>query len=43
MALSVLIAAEVWNRKDGAVVKSVVRTEGGRFVGVTNQTREVKA
>lgn len=34
----IVIATEVWNTKNGEVVKAVARDENGTFLGATNQT-----
>jgi hypothetical protein len=35
----VIVRTEKWNTKQGAVIKAVVRTPEGTFIGATNQTK----
>lgn len=37
----IIIATEVWNTKQGTVVKAVARTDKGIFLGATNQTANI--
>ncbi len=44
--MKIIASTEIWNRTAGKhagkkVSKAVVRTKDGRFVGATNQTREI--
>lgn len=41
--MKVTIATEVWNTKQGKVIKAVARDEKGTFLGATNQTQAFKA
>jgi hypothetical protein len=41
--MKVIVATEVWNTKQGKVVKAVARDEYGTFLGATNQTQAFKA
>ena len=36
-----VVATEKWNTKNGEVLKAVVRTADGKFIGATNQTKAV--
>lgn len=36
---NVIVRTEKWNTKQGAVIKAVVRTPEGTFIGATNQTQ----
>ena len=35
----VIVRTEKWNTSEGTVIKAVVRTPEGTFVGATNQTK----
>jgi hypothetical protein len=35
------IRTETWNTAQGKAIKAVVRTNDGKFVGATNQTKAV--
>jgi len=35
----VIVRTEKWNTQQGAVIKAVVRTPEGTFIGATNQTQ----
>ena len=35
----VIVRTEKWNTRDGKVIKAVVRTPEGTFIGATNQTK----
>lgn len=37
----VILATEVWNTKQGKVIKAVARTDKGIFLGATNQTDSI--
>lgn len=37
----IVLATEVWNTKNGAVIKAVARDENGTFLGATNQTDSI--
>lgn len=37
----IVLATEVWNTKQGEVVKAVARDERGTFLGATNQTAPI--
>lgn len=41
--MKVIVRTEVWNTKQGQVVKAVARDEAGTFLGATNQTEAIKA
>ena len=36
-----VVSTEKWNTKNGQVLKAVVRTMDGKFIGATNQTKAV--
>lgn len=38
---AVILATEVWNTREGKVVKAVARTAEGTFLGATNQTAAI--
>lgn len=38
---AIVVATEVWNTKDGKVIKAVTRNEKGTFLGATNQTKGI--
>ncbi len=37
----IVIATEKWNTKNGEIYKAVVRTADGKFIGATNQTKNI--
>lgn len=37
----IVVATEIWNTKQGTVVKAVARDEKGIFLGATNQTAAI--
>ena len=40
--MKAIVRTEVWNTKQGQVIKAVARDEHGTFLGATNQTEAVK-
>lgn len=39
----IVISTEVWNTQNGEVYKAVVRDANGKFLGATNQTKNIPA
>ena len=40
--MQVTVSTEVWNTREGQVVKAVTRNTDGSFNGATNQTAAIK-
>lgn len=41
--MNIVIRTEVWNTRNGQIVKAVVRDAKGKILGATNQTAAVAA
>jgi hypothetical protein len=39
--MKIVIATEKWNTQNGEVYKAVVRDANGKFLGATNQTKNI--